>query len=606
VSVSTARHKKFELLHDVVVKNRLAAGELLRAELQDLAALLDARQALILRSDDAGSYVDALYERHEGAAWHEVRLKERFPQLPISPVKTRMVPDVREEPALANHPLIERLGTRSLLSRPLSSHGQLWHCIFGWRTPRPGLYSGEEMNLLDAFAAIAARLLELGEEQRAQAENAALDALTGLLSRTPALSRLHDAIAAASRNGTRVAFLYVDVDRFKWVNDTYGHGFGDAVLHEIGKRLRHVLRPYDVAGRIGGDEFAVIISDFSTDAELAEIGERLIATLSQPITIDGCVVTVSATVGVATYPADSSSAEELISRADTAMYAAKRERGAGMGKLAFYSPSAEERVNVRRVISRGLRADRIDREFVLCFQPIMDARDGRLARAEVLTRWLHPDMGLLAPSTYIDIARDGRLSSALDAWVIRKSMEAALELHRAGESIILQINVAEPVPAVLEHVTEFDGFESAARYIAIELNESLLTTAWEQCKTFMERARSLGIAVGIDHYGAVGIPLSRLSSLPVDFIKIDRGLTAEITLGQDSAAPVDISVQTARYFNWRVIVSGVQNDSQRRRLIEAGVDYLQGYFFGHPMTAIDFRAWRAAAASTSRKPRLAD
>lgn len=583
---------KLDLLHDVVVEGRLAAAHLLRAALEEVASALQFDYVLLARNEKERLHVDCLFSRTQHDTWGNVGIEETFAPFPF-PDEAYSSVDILHDAKLAGNDLVRRLRVRSLLLWPIVAQGRTWYCIFASRNARSEAGSDDEMKFIDAFATIISRLLELREEQRLQAEHVSTDPLTGLLTRSATLARIRDAIASADRNGSRVAVLYLDVDRFKWINDTYGHALGDTVLREIGNRLKQSLRPYDVAGRIGGDEFSIIISNFVSDDELAEIAVRLIASISRQLTVDNYDVSVSATVGLAIYPNDSSSADDLLRHADTAMYEAKRQ---GTGLFSFYSASAEERVKSRRVISEGLRANRMEREFILCLQPIVDARSGRLARAEVLTRWMHPEMGLLPPSKYIEIARDSRLAAALDAWVLRKAMETSLELAKDGSGIILHTNVSAPADAVLEAITGFEHHKAAAPFTAIELNEATVAGAWEECKAFIQRCSALGIKVGIDGFGSVGIPLSRLSSLPVDFIKIDREITAQMT-GRTTTPAIEIALATAQQFGWEVIAEGVQNDVQRARLSEAGAQYIQGYLVAHPMTLVDFRAWQNALNS---------
>lgn len=581
---------KLEVFHDVVVESRLAAAHVLRAALEEIGSVLQFDYALLARNEKDRLHVDALYCRSPQNDWTDVEVDGRFEAFPFSNMPHSSV-DVLPDPALARNDLVRRLGVRAMVTWPLVAQGRTWHCIFASRTPRHTFHSDDEMKIIDAFATIISRLLELREEQRIAAETTSTDALTGLLNRTATLSRTRDAISSAERRTTRVALLYVDIDRFKWVNDTHGHSVGDAVLHEIGKRIKLSLRPYDVAGRIGGDEFAVIISDFANEDELAEISLRLIASISRPLSVENEDVTVSATVGVAVFPNDSATSDELIRHADSAMYAAKRD---GTGTFAFYSPSTEEGVRSRRVISQGLRAKRMDREFILCLQPILDVRKGRVTRAEVLTRWLHPEMGLLGPSKYIDIAKDTRLSATLDAWVLCKAMEAAHEFVSRGDAVVLHVNVSEPSDTILEGARRFHEWNDAAAYIALEFHESLVARAWDDCVPFMQRCRAMGFAVGIEGFGTGGLPLARLSSLPIDFIKIDRQLTAQIA-GPNAATPgIDVALMAARQFGWNIIVEGIETDVQRSRVTFAGADFMQGYLIGHPMMAIDFQAWRAA------------
>ena len=583
---------KLELLHGVVVESRLAAAHLLRAALEEVASALQFDHVLLARNDKERLHIDSIYGRGDRDGWERLPLENAFPQFPF-PDEACSVPDVSDIVELQGNELIARLGVRSFVAWPMVAQGRTWHCLFASRQRRNGPHTDDEMKLIDAFTTIISRLLELREEQRVQAEHVSNDPLTGLLNRSATLARIRDAMASAERNHTGVAVLYLDVDRFKWINDTFGHPLGDVVLREIGKRLKVSLRPYDVAGRIGGDEFAIIISDFSNDDELGEISQRLIEAISKPLTVEHQDLSVTATIGVAVFPNDSSSVEDLIRHADAAMYEAKRD---GAGKFAFYNASAEERVKSRRVISEGLRANRMEREFILCLQPIVDARSARLRGAEVLTRWMHPEMGLLPPSKYIEIARDSRLSATLDAWVICKSMEVALEFAKNGQGIVLHTNVSEPSEAVLDAALQFADHEAAAEFTAIEINEAVIAKNFDRCKAFIARCRSLGIRVGIDGFGSAGIPLSKLSALRIDFIKIDRQLTAQI-VGRSTTPAIEIALTTARQFGWEIVAEGVQSEIQRDRLAQAGADFIQGYLVGHPMTLIDFRAWRESASN---------
>jgi EAL domain-containing protein (putative c-di-GMP-specific phosphodiesterase class I) len=215
-----------------------------------------------------------------------------------------------------------------------------------------------------------------------------------------------------------------------------------------------------------------------------------------------------------------------------------------------------------------------------------------LARAEVLTRWLHPEMGLLPPSQYIQIARDSRLAATLDAWVLRKAIETSLQLAEHGEGIQLHVNISAPSDAVLDAASAFPNYQSAAALIAVELHEATVASAWEASKGFIERCNHLGIAVGIDGFGSVGIPLPRLAALSIDFIKLGRDLTAQIA-GRSVTPAIEIAIATAQHFGWSVVAEGVQNDAQRVRLTEAGAHYLQGYYIAHPLTLVDFKTWRA-------------
>ncbi len=475
--------------------------------------------------------------------------------------------------------ILRSLGWSTILVRSFQTGEHRSTLSFAWKTARQTFVSEVELQYVDFLTHVVSRLIELAEKQRQINDKMLNDPLTGLHNRAATLDHAALMLSSANRTGAPLAFLYVDLDGFKAINDSYGHAIGDRAIAEAANRMRSALRRHEIAGRIGGDEFAVLVN-FNEDGELEAIAHRLLEAIAAPMTYNGVEVRLSASVGIAVFPQDGTSAEELLAHADAAMYIAKRSSGAG---YAFYESAKYEPVLLQQAETRD-PAGNADRPFILCFQPIVDSRTGRIIAAEALIRWLHPTHGLLLPDSSPD---DGGRSS-VPAHIDRAVIEAVFDSEKYREtarSIPVHVNVSEAAENL------FSAYSSSQANIAIEIPEMLVADDPERYAAFIAHIRERGFSVGLSSFGNAGLALRLLADLPLDFVKIGPKLIPGKRFGAGSAAAAKAAIKQAHHFGWSVIAENVEEESQREWLIGAGVDGLQGYYICSPLTQRDFANW---------------
>jgi diguanylate cyclase (GGDEF)-like protein len=428
------------------------------------------------------------------------------------------------------------------------------------------------------------RTVFLGAEQRVKTL-AASDMLTGL----PNRAALHDAMASAMarvrRDDSRLAVLMLDLDRFKPINDRHGHMMGDEVLREVARRLRTILRAGEVCARYGGDEFVVLVDDDGDSGGVHHLADRLVRSLSAPITHDGLSVAIGASVGIARFPADGNDADELLRRADSALYRAK---GDGAGGVCDYDVRLDERVADRAALEQALREGITRGEFVAHFQPVVDLASGRVQGVELLARWRHPTRGLLPPGQFIELAEEtGQIGP----------LTLALLQHACGELAILpshwrlSINIAPQqlqdetlVPQLLSILAEHDV--SAAR-LDLELTESALVRDTAAARHVMLAMREAGFTVTLDDFGTGYSSLAYLAELAFDKIKIDRSFVHTLRARPESAKVVDAIIGLSRSLGCPTVAEGIETEDDAARLLRMGCALGQGYLFGRPAAAAD-------------------
>ena len=453
--------------------------------------------------------------------------------------------------------------------------------------------------------ALAAVLLMVARRTNAAKEAAAPqrrhwgnteDALTGLPTRVFFERRLTESAKRCDSRKGRLAVLFIDLDGFKPVNDTFGHSSGDRVLERVGKRLRTWVRSNDVAARVGGDEFVLLLNSVDQEAA-AQTAAAVIEALSKPYFIDEREVTISCSIGIAVYP-DRCTPNKLIARADAAMYAAKR---AGGSRHCFFSPEmdmdAEANFDMLRDLRQALAGDGLE----LFFQPKIDARSGKVTAAEALIRWQHPTRGLLQPDAFIPLAERSGLIGPLGNWVI----EAACRQARVWRDSGLRMRVAINLSA---HQMRQDDLadriaDSLRRH---RIHPSLLTceitesAAMEDTGTTQETFRrlgELGAHLSIDDFGTGYSSLSYLRQLPAEELKIDMSFVKDVDRSPDARAVVDAVVKLAHALGLKVVAEGVETPRQQQTLVELGCDELQGFLFAKPMTARALLLWALADRS---------
>ncbi len=428
------------------------------------------------------------------------------------------------------------------------------------------------------------------------------DSLTGLPNRLMFNEQLHKVIANADRRGEQVAVLFIDIDHFKRVNDTLGHSAGDELLKVVSTRLANSLRPLDSVSRagaepqsysiarLGGDEFIVMLGELHDPADAATVANRLVAALTQAVTIQGTELFVGASIGVAVYPGDGADIDTLLKNADTAMYRAKE---AGRGGVRFYDASMNA-LSLQRLGTETLLRHALDRhQFVLHFQPRYSLATGRIVGAEALIRWQHPQRGLLLPGEFIALAEEARLIIPMGEWAIAEACRCSAAWRRAGlkpgrvavnlaASHLRERNLPDKVAALLrEHAVPADGLE-------VEVTESMLMADPELSVATARRLKAIGVHLSIDDFGTGYSSLSHLKRLPISALKIDQSFVRDLATDPDDAAIITAIIAMAHTLKLAVIAEGVETDAQRTFLAAHGCEEFQGFLASPPLSADEF------------------
>jgi diguanylate cyclase (GGDEF)-like protein/PAS domain S-box-containing protein len=430
--------------------------------------------------------------------------------------------------------------------------------------------------------------------QRASAERiwhqANFDELTGLPNRHMFRDRLAQEMRKADRGATFVALLFIDLDHFKEVNDRLGHAVGDALLAEAARRVKACVRATDTLARLGGDEFTVVLAGLERVGSVDRIAQAIVDTLSRPFELAGEHAGVSASVGIALYPADARELAELLSHADQAMYASKN---AGRNRYSYFTRDLQEAALARQVIAADLREAINKRQFEILYQPIVSLRTGAVHKAEALLRWRHPTRGLLAPAQFIPFAESSGMIVEIGDWVFR---EAARQVRYWQRSIgpDFQVSVNKSPVQFRRDAVQYQGWldylrdmELPPQSIVVEISEGALAGGADALLGRLAQYRMLGLQVALDHFGTGYTSLAYLKRYDFDFVKIDPSLAQTLDGEDGELALYEAIVAMAHKLGMKVVAEGVETAAQRALLRNAGCDYAQGYIFGHPMTAAE-------------------
>ncbi|MEW5709234.1 MAG: EAL domain-containing protein [Pseudomonadota bacterium] len=463
-----------------------------------------------------------------------------------------------------------------------------------------GLYGpgAEDVPLARRFVGTYGVARDITARKRAEqiiAFHAYHDALTGLPNRALFLDRLKQAIAHARRHQRRLGVLFVDLDRFKLVNDTYGHLKGDLLLQHTAARLRKCLRSTDTLSRIGGDEFLALVPDLEAREDALAVAKKILHELNQPFFLGDGEFTIGVSVGIAVHPEDGTSEEDLIRNADIAMYHVKRR---GKNAAAFFSPDMSASFSERIQLENDLRGALQRAELELHFQPIHNVRTGGIERVEALLRWRHPVHGLLAPGRFISIAEETGLVHAIGDFVLQSAC-AQLERWRAGGFADLGV-------AVNLSPREFDRIDLVERVIGaverhrlpphaleVEITENVLIEDVDVVARKAALLREHGVGIAIDDFGTRYSSLAYLQSLPISAIKIDQAFVRDLGQKRESHAIVAAMIGIARGFGLGFVAEGVERAEHLESLSGLGCDVMQGFFFSRPMPAAEMGAYLA-------------
>ncbi|MYN40920.1 EAL domain-containing protein [Duganella sp. FT109W] len=415
------------------------------------------------------------------------------------------------------------------------------------------------------------------------------DVLTGLPNRVLLQDRLHQAVAFANRSGKPLWVLLIDLDRFKFVNDSMGHKAGDQLLKTVAVRLQDSVRTSDTVARLSGDEFVAILTEYPEQALSVDVTQRIMRAVTQPVMLEGKEFFVTCSIGVAVYGADGTSAQRLIEHADIAMYRAKK---LGRNNTQFYEPTMNEEARERLRIESALRSALERQEFVLHYQPQVDVQSGRVVGMEALLRWQHPELGMVAPHRFIGLAEETGLIVQIGAWVMRTACaQARMWLDAGYGPLRIAVNLSprqfsEPqLVASIAEVLRETGLPPAC--LDIELTEGLFMHDVTQAVGLLHKLKLLGVALSIDDFGTGYSSFSYLRHFPIDVLKIDRSFISDIHEGDEAAIVVSI-IALAHNLKLRVIAEGVETATQLDYLRRHGCDEIQGYYFSPALPVADF------------------
>jgi diguanylate cyclase (GGDEF)-like protein/PAS domain S-box-containing protein len=428
--------------------------------------------------------------------------------------------------------------------------------------------------------------------QEARIEHLAYhDSLTGLPNRAMLMDRLGQALSQAQRLDQQVAVLFIDLDRFKLVNDSLGHPVGDQLLQEIARRLRATLRDNDTVARVGGDEFQVVVCNVAGATDAARIAEKLMRALGEPFTLEGQELHVTASLGVSLFPRDGASGELLLKYADTALYEAK---GEGRNAYRFFSPEMNAQAHGRLRLENDLRRAVERHELELHYQPQLDLSTGEVCAVEALVRWRHPVRGLVLPNAFIPMAEETGLVLGIGEWVLNEACRQVAQWQRDGLADNLSpLRVAVNISARQLQRPGLDGAVRRALSLSglpadcleLEITESSVMLDPLHAQSVLQSLRELGVQLSIDDFGTGYSSLAYLKRLPLDRLKIDRSFIGGIPADTDDAAIVETIIVMTHKLGLRVIAEGVETLEQRLQLVRQGCDEMQGFLLAHPVPA---------------------
>ena len=433
--------------------------------------------------------------------------------------------------------------------------------------------------------------------ERKQAEErihhlAYYDALTGLPNRTLLTKLVDQALTVAQRSKLHGCVLFIDLNRFKLINDTLGRRIGDELLREVAGRFRSVLRDQDLVARLGGDEFAVGLFDIGQHYEASRVAHKLLAALAEPFLIEGHDLRVGGSIGISVYPQDGNDAETLLRLADIAMFRAKQGGDGEHDHVAFYSQDMNQGMQERMRIETGLRHALGNGQLLLHYQPKFSIASGQIIGAEALVRWHHPERGLVPPVEFIPLAEATGLVVQVGEWVLEAACAQAQVWKDAGlPPIRLAVNVSareftSALPGRVQETLKRYGLEPS--WLELEITESTLMHNIDRVIGIMDRITALGVTLSLDDFGTGYSSLSYLKRFPIDTLKIDRSFTTGIPSDANDCAIASTIISIAQQLKHKVIAEGVETVEQLAFLKSSGCDEVQGYLFSQPLPAEEF------------------
>ncbi len=468
--------------------------------------------------------------------------------------------------------------------------------------------------VLPCFAVVGGRISALRQRLRrsndelisalaAIRQMATHDHLTNLPNRTLFNETLQHAIAQAERHQREIALFFMDLDRFKNINDTLGHPLGDRVLQEAARRLVSCVRESDVVARLGGDEFVLLVEQYGAADNLPEIAAKLLGAVSQPTIVDGHELSVSVSIGVCTYPADGRDAKTLLANADIAMYRAKEQ---GRNNFCFYSAELNLHTAEKLALEASLRRALERAQFRVFYQPKIEMASGEITGVEALLRWQHPELGLLLPERFIGLAEETGLILPIGLWTLREVCTRAKAWQESGlQRIGVAVNLSasqfrqEQLVPQLAGILETTGLDPGI--LELEITESMVMQNPDQAAELMRTLRQMGVRLTIDDFGTGYSSLGYLKRFPINSLKVDRSFVRDLPHNGDDLAITRAVIAMAHGLQMNVIAEGVELQSQYDRLLEEGCDVFQGFQCQPPLAEEDLLGFiRERSADRSR------
>jgi diguanylate cyclase (GGDEF)-like protein len=464
-----------------------------------------------------------------------------------------------------------------------------------------GGFDDAQLGMLDAFAEHAS--LALTDARTVEAmEEAFHDSLTGLPNRALFLDRLQHALDVAARRETELCVLFVDLDRFKAVNDSIGHAAGDELLRAVAERLSVCTRAADTAARFGGDEFAVLLEDDGRGVQPDAVAERIIAAMRRPFDVEGKEVFIGATVGIAHARDASPGADELLRNADLAMYRAKK---AGGNRAATYETAMRTALLARIELEADLRHALARDELRLVYQPVVELESGRTVGVEALARWAHPTRGMIPPLTFIPVAEEIGVIGAIGRWVLREACRQLAAWRLLAPGLVLNVNLSavqlrdDRFAADVEQALRANDLPGQA--LTLEITESMLLSGDEDTAARLRRLKALGLSIAVDDFGTGYSSLSYLKQFPVDALKIDKSFVDTVARSTADSTLARTIVELGRGMRLETIAEGIETVEQLERLRMLDCELGQGYHFSVPLDGDELTAYLENRLETQRR-----
>ncbi|HST79055.1 MAG TPA: EAL domain-containing protein [Verrucomicrobiae bacterium] len=497
-----------------------------------------------------------------------------------------IVEDAISDARFASLEFVRRHGIHSAVSVPIAGTRDIIGVLAAY-SPTRRLFTTDEVNFMKSLANTIATAVDSFDAQMRLTYLAEYDTLTDLPNRPFLMERLEATLIRAQHHKRLVTVMFIDLDRFKIVNDTLGHRVGDLLLIEAGKRIRKCIRENDIVARLGGDEFAMVMTGLHSRREAEAIAEKIITALSGPFSLIGHQVYVSASIGIATCPDDAIGAEDLLQCADTAMYSAKRT---GRNSYRFYAARMTEEAVQRLHLEFHLREALVKNEFQVHYQPKITLATGNISGFEALLRWNHPKRGLLVPNKFISVLEETGLIIAMGEWVLQTVCRQIKQWQHEGIKVKpVAINLSAKQferPDLIDKIKLLiEQSDIDPSLLAFELTESMLMADPEVATLAMQKLKKIGVQLSIDDFGTGYSSLAYLKRFPLDALKIDRTFVRDVCIDADDAEITLAVINLAHNLKLKVVAEGVENSAQLKLLEENGCDEVQGYYFSRPVPA---------------------